>query len=394
MLSERLLPGQDPSRVRFRPLRTLAGLLGLACLSIVASGGAGTNFSLFSSGSAKEGDTKAGPAGPWQVVPPPGPSFSAARSKQETSPKIVLGTMEMGRRTCTEPVSKEMVEIFLQTGHKELDTALLYCAGNTEKILGEMPAKLQAQWLMATKANPWAGNSLNKTDIRRQFLESLASLKVDHVNLFYLHAPDYNTPIEETLSEVHQLYKEGKFKRLGLSNFAAWQVAEIYYLCKSKGYPELFPCLRRLNMVFYAFNPLAGGVLTGRHKYEDKHKEPVGRFFDGGGVWSARYRDRFWQKEKFDAVQHIQEVLDGVYGPGAVTTTAASLRWLMHHSALKGSLGDGVIVGASTVDHLTENLAALQSRPLHAKVVEAIEEAWLACKSLCPPYFKSDNINL
>lgn len=109
--------------------------------------------------------------------------------------------------------------------------------------------------------------------------------------------------IEDTLAEVNELYKEGKFKSLGLSNFQAWEVAHIYHTCKANGYvtptvyqgmynaitrdveKELLPCLRKLGISFYAYNPLAGGILTGKHHGGEPD---AGRFKDNAMYISVR----------------------------------------------------------------------------------------------------------
>uniref|UniRef100_A0A670ZJS4 Aldo-keto reductase family 7 member A2 n=1 Tax=Pseudonaja textilis TaxID=8673 RepID=A0A670ZJS4_PSETE len=166
---------------------------------------------------------------------------------------------------------------------------------------------------IATKANPWDGKTLKAQSVRSQLEESLQRLRLPSVDLFYLHAPDHETPVEETLRACNELHKEGKFKALGLSNYASWEVAEICTLCKAHQWllptvyqgmynattrqveKELFPCLRHFGMSFYAYNPLAGGLLTGKYKYEDKDlsQPPTGRFF--GNDWARVYRDREWK---------------------------------------------------------------------------------------------------
>ena len=89
-------------------------------------------------------------------------------------------------------------------------------------ILGNVPVWKTNSVGMATKVNPWNGKGLGKESVRSQFTTSLASLKVDKVQILYLHAPDHDTPILETLTAVNDLHKEGKFDELGLSNYSAW----------------------------------------------------------------------------------------------------------------------------------------------------------------------------
>jgi len=184
---------------------------------------------------------------------------------------------------------------------------------------------------MATKANPWFGNDFKRESVLKQVNTSLSSLQMSSVDILYLHGPDHNTPIEETLSACHQLHQgrssfhsfrgfvcvavkldtegsnthyfafcltlptcekdhkkicghcitihslspEGKFKELGLSNFAAWEVADVYHTCKRNGWvlptlyqgmynattrmveSELFPALRYFGLRFYAYNPVS-----------------------------------------------------------------------------------------------------------------------------------------
>ncbi len=86
------------------------------------------------------------------------------------------------------------------------------------------------------------------------------------------------------------------------------------------------------------YNPLAGGLLTGRYTYEDLATQPAGRFFTTGGKWADAYRDRFWKKEYFQGLDLVRNALTACYGD-SVTLTCASLRWLAHHSKLDPAFG-------------------------------------------------------
>jgi aflatoxin B1 aldehyde reductase len=127
-------------------------------------------------------------------------------------------------------------------------------------------------------ANRYMGNvvSHSAADCRKYLDIQLKALKTDSIDMWYLHAPDRSVPFEETLKAVDDLYKEGKFKRFGISNFMAWEVAHVVGLCEANGWikptayqgiynaihrnvePELFPCLRKFGLSFYEFNPLGG----------------------------------------------------------------------------------------------------------------------------------------
>ncbi|XP_049734064.1 aflatoxin B1 aldehyde reductase member 4 [Elephas maximus indicus] len=321
-------------------------------------------------------------------------------------PATVLGAMEMGRRM-DAPASAEALRAFLERGHTEVDTAFAYGDGQSESILGGLGLRLGdsgCKVKIATKANPFFGKSLKPDSLRSQLETSLKRLQCTQLDLFYLHLPDHSTPVEETLRACHQLHQEGKFVELGLSNYAAWEVAEICTLCKVHGWilptvyqgmynattrqveTELFPCLRHFGLRFYAYNPLAGGLLTGKYKYEDKdEKQPVGRFF--GNKWAEVYRNRFWKENHFKAIALVEKALQAAYGLSAPSMTSAALRWMYHHSQLQGARGDAVILGMSSLEQLQQNLAATVEGPLEPAVVDAFDQAWHLVAHECPNYF-------
>ncbi|XP_006883650.1 PREDICTED: aflatoxin B1 aldehyde reductase member 3 [Elephantulus edwardii] len=330
-----------------------------------------------------------------------------AASGAPARPGTVLGAMEMGRRM-DPAASAESMRVFLERGYTEVDTAFIYADGQSESILGGLELGLGhsgCRVKIATKANPLNGNSLKPDSLRFQLETSLQRLQCPKVDLFYLHLPDHSTPIEETLRTCHQLHQEGKFVELGLSNYASWEVAEIWTLCKTHGWilptvyqglynattrqveTELFPCLRHYGLRFYAFNPLAGGMLTGKYKYEDKDgKLPVGRFY--GINWSDLYMSRYWKKDHFKGIALVEKALQASYGPSAPSMTSAALRWMYHHSKLQGAHGDAVILGMSTLEQLEQNLAAVEEGPLEPAVVDAFDQAWHLVAHGCPNYFR------
>merc|ERR1712226_1686764 len=306
-----------------------------------------------------------------------------------------LGTMEMGRNHCVESVPANMVKLFLGTkdiGATELDTAIMYCGGKTEKILGNIPAWKKSGVVMATKVNPWNGKGLGKESVRNQLTTSLASMKVEKVQIVYLHAPDHDTPLIETLSEMNALHKEGKFDELGLSNFSAWLVAEAVNVCKQNGFllptvyqgmysaatrqveTELIPCLRFYGMRFYAYSPLGGGILTGKHQFAQDEKKEIqsGRFNMANGGWDKIYRDRYWKVEHFNAMEKIAELLAQHHPDENCTMAEAAYRWLIHHSMLQG--GDRIVIGSSRTTQLETNLGYMKKGPLAAPLVEFFDQ--------------------
>jgi len=310
--------------------------------------------------------------------------------------KIVLGTMNFGPQL-DEAASREMVTAFLKAGNREMDTAYVYNGGSTETILGEILPDLNASsYEIATKVHPRITGRLDRETILMEFNESLKRMKRDRVDLLYFHFPDGKTPIEEALETIKELYEQGKIKELGLSNYPAWQVIDIAYKCDKMGCPrpavyqgmynalcrnvepELFPAIRSLGMRFYAFNPLAGGMLTGKHLHFEDTPEP-GRF-----ARLESYRKRYWKQSYFEAVDEIRKACEAENIPMA----EAGYRWLCYHSMMDANQGDGILLGASRQEQMTQNMAATNRGELPQSIVEAMDAAWEIAKPDSPAYFK------
>ena len=293
--------------------------------------------------------------------------------------------------------SQTMLNQFIEAGHTELDTAFVYNKGETELLLGELIAPVKRKDIfIAGKVNPWNDAGLKPREIKRQLNLSLDRLNTDFVDLLYLHAPDLDTPVEQTLEACFELYSQGKFKQFGLSNYAAWQVAEISEICKTNGWmrpavyqgmynaltrdveKELFQCLRNYDMSFYVYNPLAGGLLTAKHASYDALPDK-GRFasFDG-------YQDRYWKSDYFKVIGNFKLTCDDE----AIAPAQAALRWLIHHSCLSSDYADGIIVGASKPGHLNDNLIAINKGELPAAIVDALDTGWDTVRASCIKYYR------
>ena len=164
-------------------------------------------------------------------------------------PKLVLGCMEFGRLQPAD-VSNQMINSFIEifkssNAYKsqtlEFDTAHVYGGqfGISEALMGKLDDNIKKQILFHTKANPLEkqNSSLSRESVLTQCKESLERLQLENIHslpldIYYLHAPDPNTTIEETLGAINELYGQGNFKRFGVSNYKSWEVAEIYYICK------------------------------------------------------------------------------------------------------------------------------------------------------------------
>lgn len=312
----------------------------------------------------------------------------------ERAPEVILGTVTFGSQV-DEKTAERMVGLFLDRGHKELDTAYSYCDGLTEEILGRVLGQgRRSKVCLATKAHPVKGGGLSQ--LTKQLETSLKRLKTEYVDIFYFHAPDSKTPIEATLEACEGLFKQGKIRELGLSNYAAWQVVDIWHICKRNGWVapgvfqgrynpitrdvdrELFPAIRSLGIRFYGYNPLAGGFLAGKYVNPDV-KPTEGRF-----VLYPRYFTRYWKRPHFEAVEIVRRACEvrGLLMPDA------ALRWMKRHSLLRGAKRDGIIIGATRLDQLEKNLESCSGEELPEGVVTAFDQAWEIVRPECPPYFK------
>jgi aflatoxin B1 aldehyde reductase len=230
-------------------------------------------------------------------------------------------------------------------------------------------------------------------------MRSLKALNTKKVDIWYLHGPDRTTPYEETMRGVNDLYKEGLFDRFALSNYMAWEVAQICEICEHNGYvkpvvyqgvynalhrsiePELMKCLRHYNMGFYAYNPLGGGFFTGQLKKEAEVEK--GSRFDPNKWQGKSYRARYWNDSYFEALDIVRPVAE----KHNLTMAEVALRWMTHHSVLGREYPDAILIGASSTKHIDQNLKDLEKGPLPEDVVEALDQAWEKVKPLCTKYW-------
>lgn len=310
--------------------------------------------------------------------------------------KLILGTMTFGEQIFGRD-TEDMVRCFLDHGYRELDTAYVYNNGECERLLGTALEHIdRSRFEIATKVNPRITGHLDGQAVLTQFYESLERLKLDKADTLYLHFPDPDTPVESALEACAQLYEEGKFSELGLSNFPAWLVGEVYHICDTHGWMlpkvyeglynplsrfaerELDCALDHYGMRFYAYNPLAGGMLTNKYSGKDKSLKE-GRFTN-----RPNYQQRYWKNSYFRAADHIREAC----ADHDINIIEASYRWLAYHSMLKARRGDGIIIGASRLSQLEQNMAALEKGKLPDEIVQAVWEAWEISRADAPEYFK------
>ncbi|KAI0034793.1 Aldo/keto reductase [Vararia minispora EC-137] len=339
-------------------------------------------------------------------------------AEQKSVLNIVMGAMTFGRegtegaRIHTPEGLSEVLDVFQKHGHTEIDTARVYTQGTSEELLGKIDHKGRGL-LLETKLYPRVVRLLSPTplldgvtithepeDLRKFLDASLKALSIDQLEMWYLHGPDRKVPYEVTLKAVNDLYKEGKFKRFGISNYASWEVAEIVMLCRANGWiqptvyqgiynaihrgvePELFPCLRKFGLSFYAFNALAGGFFTGKYSSIDG-EVPAGTRFDPSKLQGRSYRGRYWKGPYFEAIDIVRAGCE----KHGLTMAEVALRWISNHSQLKQEKGDAVIIGASSVGHLEQNLVDLEKGPLPEDMLKVLDEAWATVKPHASNYW-------
>ncbi|KAK5720619.1 hypothetical protein LTS12_027616 [Elasticomyces elasticus] len=328
--------------------------------------------------------------------------MASASGNRDADVKVIFGAMTIGKtgvemaRVHTLEETERFLDIFQKYGHDTIDTARVYGEGSSEEYLGALNCpsrgiKLDTKLYPTATRLSFSTENYNHTpeDLRKGLLRSLKALNVNKVHTWYLHGPDRTMPFEETLREVNQLYKEGLFENYGISNYQSWEVAQICELCVKNDWvkpsvyqglynalhrvveAELFPCLRYYGISFYCFNPLAGGLLSSRYTRTTTDFEEGSRFDPKrmqGKLSHSRYFD--------DCFFYGLEIIRPVAKKHGITESECALRWLAHHSVLKGENGDGIIIGASNIKHLEDNLEALSKGPLPEEVVEAINSGW------------------
>ncbi len=273
-----------------------------------------------------------------------------------------------------------------------LDTAYYYGNTLTEKTLGEI---LNTGLKIATKANPWFENDftngrlgqLSKAGIQEQLNTSLTNLGRDKVDIFYLHCPDYETPITETLEKCDELWRTEKFDHFGISNFSKDQLLDVLNICDKnklnepqyyqgmyniicRKVEEVFPILDNYNINFWGYNPLAGGLLTGKYSTTD---------FSGNSRFKDNkiYQNIFWKPEI------INELDDFLKSPHCLEY---SLQWLFKYSKLHEN--DKVIMGVSTIEQLDNNIKLI-NKPTQYNVeeIQYLDGLYDRVKEWSPNYF-------
>lgn len=321
--------------------------------------------------------------------------------------RLILGTMtigsnpELGARITSLDDYKKCLDYLKSRGYDELDTAAAY-VGGTQEIFTKDAGFKERGFKIASKIMPKAPRDHGPEKLPAAWDVSLSKLGVGSTDIFYLHAPDRTMSFEETLECVDKMHKDGKFKQLGLSNYAAWEVAEIVGICERRGFvkpsvyqgmynpitraleSELLPCLRKFGIDLVIYNPLAAGLFSGKYT---SLKEPAEGRFSTTSSLGKMYMDRYFKQSVIDGLG----VVEPVAKKHKIPLIEVALRWCVHHSKLntrpKGG-NDGVILGISSYQQLEQNVEACEQGPLPEELVQALDKAWEITRGDAPTYWR------
>lgn len=314
--------------------------------------------------------------------------------------RVILGLMTFGpdestgARITSVDAYGQVLDLFQARGYSEVDTARVYVGGAQETFTREAGWKDRGLTLATKVKYPSSPGDNTADKVAASVETSLKELGTDCVDLLYLHAADRATPFAETLEALDKLHKAGKFVKLGISNFTAFEVAEICLTCKYNNWvrpsvyqgmynvitrgiePELLPACRRYGLDVVVYNPIAGGLFSGKIKSKDM-TPAEGRFSDTAAS-GKMYRGRYFRDSTFRALETVEKAVEE-HGLSMIET---ALRWMVHHSALKVKDGnDGIIIGVSSREQLEDNLNHLEKGPLPEGLLTSLDEAWQISKA-------------
>lgn len=287
--------------------------------------------------------------------------------------EVCLGAMTFGRETDVE-TSHRMLDSFVAAGGTFVDTADVYGQGTSEEIVGDwLSGGPRERVVLATKVRFPMGDGpndqgLSRGHIMRSVEQSLRRLKTDHIDLYQVHCWDGGTALEETLSTLDTLVRDGKVRYVGASNYSGWQLQKAVDTAAAHGWEgfvslqalynlldrelewELVPVSRNEGLGIMPWGPLRGGWLTGRYRREmsgppsDTRIDEAGKQ-GWGEAWEVYANDRTW---------HLLDVLDEVAEQTGRTVAQVALSWVLDRPGVVAP-----ILGVRTMAHLEANLGAV-----------------------------------
>ncbi|HXU24159.1 MAG TPA: aldo/keto reductase [Tepidiformaceae bacterium] len=304
--------------------------------------------------------------------------------------RLCLGTMTFGLQ-CDEPTSVAIMDRAADGGITFFDTADVYplggtgdTIGRTEEIVGRWLKGRRERFILATKCFGRSGPARwDQGNSRKHILDavdaSLRRLQTDYIDLYQLHGPDPETPIDETLRALEDVVRSGKVRYVGCSNFLAYQVARALGRSEALGVVRFDSVQPRYNLLFreperellplcaeegigvIPYNPIAGGLLSGKHT--NAAPPPEGTRFTLGTA-ASRYQDRYWHEGMFEAVERMRPLA----GQADMSLPQMAVAWVLANPAITAP-----IIGASRPEQLNDTLAAVE-RPLPEGLKQELDD--------------------
>ena len=310
---------------------------------------------------------------------------------------LCLGCMMFGRRTEFKE-SEQIINTALDEGINFFDTANVYSQGRSEEIVGEAlkSNKKRDDIILATKFHGAMDEKPNaQGNSRRHIIEqceaSLRRLQTDYIDLYQVHRPQADIPIDETLRALDDLVSSGKVRYIGTSTFPSWEIVESIWVSKELGLNrfvceqppynlldrraerELLPMAKTYGLAIIPWGPLGGGLLTG--KYQRGQEIPRdGRYADP----PAAYRDRFTENI-FDVVEGIEPIARDK----GCTLSQFSLAWVLQQDSVTSP-----IIGPRTLEQLKDNLKACEIDITESD--NALVDQIIAPGTNVTPYYEAD----
>ena len=305
---------------------------------------------------------------------------------------ICLGTMTYGSQVA-EKESIDIIESALAAGVNFLDTADAYIDGRSEEIVGKALKGKRQSVVLATKVENKVGPGVNDAGLSRKHImqgieDSLRRLGTDYIDLYYVHKPDYDTPIEETLRALDDLVHQGKARYIACSNFHAWRLCKALWVsdlhrlarfdCIQPPYNlltrdieyELLPLCASEGVGVCVYNPLAGGLLTGKH-HPNKPPAEGTRFAlpyetRAHGQIGSIYSERYWSAANFEAVASLEKIAR----EHGRSLPQFALAWILSKEVITSA-----ICGATSLKHLEQNIGAADIE-LSEEELATCDEVW------------------
>lgn len=303
--------------------------------------------------------------------------------------RLCLGTMTFGLQ-CDEPTAFAILNRAAEGGITFLDTADVYplggdltTVGRTEEIIGRWLKDKRDDVILATKCSGRMGpQAWQQGNSRKHILDavdaSLRRLQTDYIDLYQLHAPDSHTPIDETLRAMDDLVRMGKVRYIGCSNFLSYQVARAIGRSEALGVARFDVVQPRYNLLFrqierellplcaeegigvIPYNPIAGGLLSGKHQHgaiTEGTRFTVGRA-------GAMYQDRYWHEREFATVEQLRPLAH----EADMSLVQMAVAWVLANPTITAP-----IIGASKPEQLDDSLKAAET-PLPADLKERLDD--------------------